>query len=360
MPNSDKSKEKQMFVTNNEKKERILKALFEADELTRHELASNTGFEKKSGPYAAVSPQVDELERENLIEICTTEECEKKRLQRETEKNKGDQNKRDKYTVFSKPGPKSEVLKIKRDISAVHTIFNRYPALQDLLWEKEWVRDLIVKNQLDTRLISSEGIEELKEMLTLSPHFFRLCVKYNDLKGLTKEWEFYLDPIPSGLSPKELAKRVKELPLFPIANPDINSYRNLFSFCYFADEIDGIEKGPGYKIVQKYAHERACKRLESRKKEILSALEKVVIPIMKMFFDNINDESFDILDSKIPGGAKTLRSLIEEYTGDTNRMKRERSKPDWEDKYNGLYDDQNTITLEILKTLKEIGIIKNY
>src|SRR5208337_108474 len=310
MTDRDKSKHKQEIAQN---KGKVLKALLEHGELTRTEIAQKTGLIRGyvNGEYPAVSPLVKELGKENLIEVCTTYGWNERRVKRESEKIKVDTNVKTKCKS-PKRGNKPAVWIIKQDISTIHTIFNTYLALQDILWRQEWVRDLIVKNQLDTRLITPEGIEELKEMLTLSPHFFRLCVNYNDLQGLTKEWEFYLDPISSELSPKELAKRIKELPQFPIAYPHISSYRNLFSFCYFADGIDGKEIDQGYEIVGRYTLERLHNMQESRRHEILSALEKVLIPTMKMFFDNINYKSFDIPDSKIPGGAKTLRSHVED------------------------------------------------
>jgi hypothetical protein len=360
-------------------KERILKTLLEQGELTKDEIALNTGLKKGSGAWPAVKKTMDELINEKLIEPCTTKECEERRFGREREVAKqqeiekkeriGKEQKRRrkirrsdstvkrKFALPKKRGPKPKVWIINQDILAIHTIFNKYPNLQDSLWGQEWVRDLIVKNRLDTRALEGiEGIEELKKMLKLSPHFFKLCVNYEDLYGLTLEWDYYLHASPIELSPREIAGKLKEILNRSYAH--ITAYRNLFAFCYFMDEFDGKEIDQGYEIVEGYTRQRLRERQKSRQDAIISAIEKVLIPTMKMFFDNINE--FDTLNLKNLDDMKTLQTCVQDYTASSNRIKRIRNEPDWEDKIDQYYNDQEAISLEILDTLKSMGIIKNY
>lgn len=189
-----------------------------------------------------------------------------------------------------------------------------------------------------------------------SAHFFKLCVNYNDLRERTLEWQGYLNPLPTELSTMEIAKRLT-------GSPDrsyitINSYRNLFAFCYFMDEFDGKEEESGYAIVEKFTHQRSQKIIETRQNEILSALDRVLIPVMKIFFDNINDESFSKIYKTNPKELEKIRLHVQEYTTLSNRMKRNKKSPDGEEKYLHDYESKRAIFLEILDVLKEMGIIK--
>jgi hypothetical protein len=354
MPDPDKLTSEEEIAQN---KGKVLKALLEHGELTRKEIALKTDLTRDypDGEFPAVSHLVNELEKENLIELCTTEGCEKRRLKRELEKIKDDPNVKDKYSPLRKPGPKPEVWIIKRDISTIHTIFNKYPTLQDSLREQEWVRDLIVENRLDIRDPSGQDIKvleiiiELNIMLEQSRHFFKLCVNYEDLYGLAIEWKHYLSPA-SEKSPRKIAKQIKNDMGLSFAR--IIHYRNLFAFCYFMDEFDGKERDKGHKIVEWCTRERFHRMQENHRDVILSSIENVMIPTLNMFFDS---EKTDVME--------TIRDNVQRYTALSTEIEHERKateKTKQSEKIKQFRDSQREIIIDILKTLKSSEIVKKY
>jgi hypothetical protein len=313
-----------------------------------------------------VKESVDALIEEKLIEPCTTDGCMQRRRKRERVrwqlkkdqiKVKDDPNVKSKYTLPEKPGKKPDVWIIKRDISTIRTIFNNYRTLRDGLWKLDWVRDLVVGYQFDTRGLDDKGCDELKRMLQLSRHFFELGVNYSDLHVLTLEWKYYLDP-KIGKSSIEHAYEFNDktdLGLLSIA-----SYRNLFAFCYFMDEFRSDSTPGGYKIVDRYSRQRLHGMIESRHNEILTGIENVMIPTLNGIFGIISDEAFALLNFKNPDGMKTIRENVMQHTALSKQIKRTRKDPDWQKKVDLYRDEQQQIFLEILDGLKDMRIIKRY
>lgn len=342
-------------------KEQILKALLEDGESTRAEIALKTGLSREYGPWASLKDPLDGLIAEKLVEKCTTKGCEERRLKRDREferkkkKIRDDPNVKRKFNPPKKRGTHPPVWIIKKDISTIHMIFNKYQNLQELLWNIEWVRELVIKKQLDTRQLGEEDIQELKGMLLLSRHFFKMCVNYKDLYGLTIEWMAYFDH-ESERTPKEIAKRLKDYPDLDLAS--MTAYRNLFAFCYFVDESNDVAIDKGYEIVARHYRERSQKMKKSRQIENLSVIENVMIPILKMFFDNISDKSFGTLNSKIPDVLEKIRPSVQQYTALNKQIKSIRKDPDFDQKVGPFYDGKRKIVVDILDTLAGIGIIK--
>src|SRR5271157_649372 len=145
-----KLRSEEKITKSKENRENILKFLLKYDELTKEEIAGKIKVNRDYGPWVPLKTPMDELEKENLIEVCETGDCERRRLKRKGAQWGKDSNVKSKFSQPKDRGTKPKVWLIKRDISTINTIFNTYHVLQDLLWQKEWVRTLVVEIQLET------------------------------------------------------------------------------------------------------------------------------------------------------------------------------------------------------------------
>jgi hypothetical protein len=350
-----KLRSEEKITKSKENRENILKSLLEFDELTKEEIAGKIGVNRDYGPWVPLKTPMNELEKESLIEVCSTDDCERRRLKREKAQLRKDPNIKSKFNQPKERGTKPKVWIIKRDVSSIHTIFNTYHALQDLLWQKEWVRTLIVEKQLDTRGIERNDIRELEKMLKLSRHFFELCVNYPDLYRLTIEWEYYLNPILE-MPPKEYAERLAAHHNVEVIG--ITSYRHFFALCYFMDIFNGIKIDGAQRLAENYWSKRNRESKSMHRDNILSAMEKVMIPTITMFFDYIGGGKFESPDPKSSEYMKSLQNLIHDYQTTDKRIKDAKKDPDPWDRITQYEGDQRRTFIQILCLLYEQGVIR--
>ena len=212
-------------------KSEILKLLLDKD-MTTAEIADRLGYGKRKNKYDIVDRPLKELVNEGFIE-------------------------RSKVKVGKERGRPPALYSFKRDMITILKVYENFPDVRDHLRKSDWVRRLVAER-------FGKAGNEIDEMLKLSPSFFELAIRVENIRKLASLWYTYI-----------------KNPFLEAEEPLPEAFRLLFAFCVFLDEVENKVHPMAYELLRKFANESLQYDFEVEKEMLKDAVSTELMKALK-------------------------------------------------------------------------------